>query len=173
MLDPTNAPRPPSRPLTDEEKARFDREIGELCGRFPGDRKRAAMLPALHLMQGMLGYLTPEALEIVAARLELPATATAEVATFYSMFRLEPAGRYVLDVCTNIGCGLCGAEQILAHLETRLGISVGETTPDSKFTLREVECLASCGTGPVLQINDEFQERLTPEKVDAMLERLE
>ncbi len=144
-----------------------------VLARFPDDRKRAAMLPALWLMQGMLGQLTPEALEIVAKRLEVPPTAVAEVATFYSMFRLEPTGRYVIEVCTNIGCALCGAEKILAHLEKRLGVSVGQTTADGKFTLREVECLASCGTGPVLQLNHEFEERLTPERLDAMLERLE
>ncbi len=88
------------------------------------------------------------------------------------MLRLQPAGRYLFDVCTNVSCSLCGAEQILHHLEQKLGVSVGETSADGKFTLREVECLASCGTAPALQLNEEFHERLTPQKLDALLESL-
>jgi NADH-quinone oxidoreductase subunit E len=158
--------------FTPEQQARFDREIVELTGRFPADRKQAALLPALWLVQSMLGYLTVGALRQVARKLEISPEKTAEVATFYSMFRLQPAGRIRIDVCTNLSCSLCGAEDLLRRLEGRLDIGPGGTTADGKFTLREVECLASCGTAPVLQVNDEFHERVTPQALDTLLESL-
>jgi len=95
-----------------------------------------------------------------------------EVASFYTMLFRKPVGRYVIWVCTNISCMLCGAEGILAHLESRLGIRPGETTPDGRFTLMEAECLASCGTAPVVQINDDYYENLTLEKLDRILDGL-
>ncbi len=146
--------------------------MAAILARYPGDRKQAAMLPALRLVQDLLGHLPPWALLRVAEKLGVPPTATAEVATFYSMLRLTPNGRFTIDVCTNVSCSLCGAEAILAHLERKLGVSLGETTPDGRFTLREVECLASCGTAPVLQLNEDFYERLTPSKIDALLDGL-
>ncbi|MHB8420009.1 MAG: NADH-quinone oxidoreductase subunit NuoE family protein [Myxococcales bacterium] len=158
-----------SSAFTPEQAERFDSEMALLLARYPSDRKQAAMLPALRLVQDMVGHLPPEALERVAARLGVPPTAVAEVATFYSMLRLEPAGSYVIDVCTNVSCSLCGAEQIVAFLEKKLGLSLGESSADGRFTLREVECLASCGTAPVLQINEDFHERLTPGKLEALL----
>jgi NADH-quinone oxidoreductase subunit E len=165
-----------SRPLEEafnpDQQRRFDTEIAELLKRYPPERKQAAMLPALRLVQELVGHLPPAALEQVAVKLDVPPIATAEVATFYSMLRLQPAGRYRFDVCTNVSCSLCGAEQILHHLERRLGVTVGETSADGKFTLREVECLASCGTAPALQLNEDFHERLTPQKLDALLESL-
>jgi NADH-quinone oxidoreductase subunit E len=130
------------------------------------------MLPVLHVVQDTLGHLPPAAMLQVAEKLSVAPTAVAEVATFYSMLRLQPCGRYQIDVCTNVSCSLCGAEQILEHLEKKLGVSVGETSADGKFTLREVECLASCGTGPALQVNEDFHERLTPQKLDALIESL-
>ncbi len=154
------------------QQQKFDAEMAEIVKRYPPDRKRAAMLPALRLVQEILGHLPPAALEQVASKLEVSKTACAEVATFYSMLRLEPRGRYSVEVCTNVSCSLCGGEQILRHLEQKLGIHAGETTPDGRITLREVECLASCGTAPVLQLDEEFHERLTPEKVDALLATL-
>jgi NADH-quinone oxidoreductase subunit E len=163
---------PLDAPFTPDQQRRFDTEIAELLNHYPPDRKQAAMLPALRLVQELIGHLPPAALEQVATKLDVPPVATAEVATFYSMLRLQPAGRYILDVCTNVSCSLCGAEQLLHHLEQRLGISVGETSADGKFTLREVECLASCGTGPALQLNEDFHERLTPQKLDALLDGL-
>jgi NADH:ubiquinone oxidoreductase subunit E len=96
-----------------------------------------------------------------------------EVASFYTMLLRKPAGKYLLQVCTNISCLLCNAEQIMEHLANRLGIRPGETTPDKKFTLMEVECLGSCGTSPVVQINDRYYENLTPEKLDQILDSLE
>jgi NADH-quinone oxidoreductase subunit E len=155
-----------------EQQRRFDAEINELLRRYPGDRKQAAMLPALRLVQEMLGYLTPKSMLQVAERLEVSPEKTAEVATFYSMLRLRPAGRYTLDLCTNVSCALCGAEMLLEHLKRKLGVGLGETTSDGKFTLREVECLASCGTAPAMQINEDYCERLTPTSIDRLLDSL-
>lgn len=137
--------------------------------RFPADWKQAAMLPALHLMQEMLGYLTPEAMQVVAKKLEVSPEKVAEVATFYVMFRLGPVGKYAIEVCTNLSCSLRGAEHVVEQLESKLGIRLGETTPDGKFTLKEVECLASCGSAPCLQVNQEFFEHLTPQSVDQLV----
>jgi NADH-quinone oxidoreductase subunit E len=156
--------------FTPEQQARFDREMAEIVSRFPPDRKQAGLLPALWLVQQLLGYVTVGGLRKVAQKLDVSPEKTAEVATFYTMFRLQPAGTVRIDVCTNLSCSLCGAEEILRNLEQRLHIGVGETTEDGKFTLREVECLASCGTAPVLQINDEFHERVTARTLDALLE---
>jgi NADH-quinone oxidoreductase subunit E len=158
--------------LSPEQQRRFDAELGEVLTHYPSDRKQSAMLPALQLVQEMLGYLTPAAMLMVAKRLEVSPEKTAEVATFYSMLRLQPAGRYRIDLCTNVSCSLCGAEQILEHLKARLQIGLGETTADGKFTLREVECLASCGTAPAMQLNEDYHERLTPTSLDRLLDSL-
>jgi NADH-quinone oxidoreductase subunit E len=169
MLDP-NPKLPPQ--LTPEQIKRFDQEMSELLPRYPPDRKQAAMLPALHLMQEMLGYLTTEAMLKVAQKLEVSPEKVAEVATFYSMLRLNPVGKYHIDVCTNLSCSLRGAEHVLERVESQLGIGLGETTADGRFSLREVECLASCGTAPCLQINGEFFENLTPSSLDQILATL-
>jgi len=169
MLDP-NPKLPPQ--LTPEQIKRFDQELSELLPQYPPDRKQAAMLPALHLMQEMLGYLTTEAMLRVAQKLEVSPEKVAEVATFYSMLRLNPVGKYHIDVCTNLSCSLRGAEHILERVESKLGIGLGETTADGRFSLREVECLASCGTAPCLQVNGEFFENLTPGSLDQLLSTL-
>ncbi|MFN7135782.1 MAG: NADH-quinone oxidoreductase subunit NuoE, partial [Myxococcales bacterium] len=121
------------------------------------------------LCQDILGYITPEAMALSAERLGVPPARAEEVATFYVMLHTEPHGKYLLEVCTNVSCCLRGAEGLLAHLENKLGIKSGGTTPDKKFTLREVECLASCGTAPCMQINEDFAENLNPAKVDQLL----
>ncbi len=169
MPDP-NPKLPPQ--LTPEQLKRFEHEMSELLPRYPADRKQAAMLPALHLMQEMLGYLTPEAMLMVAKKLEVSPEKVGEVATFYAMLRLNPVGKYHIEVCTNLSCSLRGAEQVLERVENKLGIGLGETTADGRFSLREVECLASCGTAPCLQINEEFFENLTPSSLDQILSSL-
>ncbi len=169
MLDP-NPKLPPQ--LTPEQIKRFDHEMSELLPRYPPDRKQAAMLPALHLMQEMLGYLTTDAMLRVAQKLEVSPEKVAEVATFYAMLRLNPVGKYHIEVCTNLSCSLRGAEHVLERLQSKLGIGLGETTADGRFSLREVECLASCGTAPCLQINEEFFEKLTPGSLDEILSTL-
>ena len=133
---------------------------------------RSALIPSLQLAQGEIGYLAPEAIREIADLFGLTPSEVLEVATFYTMLYKKPVGKYVIQVCTNISCLLCNSEQILSHLEKRLGIKPGETTPDKMYTLLEVECLASCDTAPVVQINDDYHESLTVEKIDRILEIL-
>ena len=146
-------------------------KIEALIPRYPAPR--SALIPSLHLAQADVGYLPAEAIAEVAEIFGLSANEVFEVASFYTMFYKKPVGKYVLQVCTNISCMLCDSETIVAHLEKRLGIKPGETTPDGRFTLIEVECLASCGTAPVVQINENFHENLSPEKLDRILDGLD
>ena len=138
--------------------------------RYPN--KRAALLPTFWLAQEEFGYLSTEAMEYVAKLLELSPAYVGAVASFYTMFNREPVGKYHVQVCTNLSCTLLGAEGIVACIEKKLGIGLGQTTADKKFTLSEVECLGSCGTAPVAQINDDYYENLTPESVVQLIDRL-
>lgn len=138
--------------------------------RYPD--KRSALLPILHLIQEEQGRLSDEAMVAVAELLGLKPVEVREVATFYTMFNFRPVGRYHIQVCHNLSCSLLGAESLIAHLEERLQIRAGETTPDNLFTLIKVECLGSCGTAPVMQINGDYYENLSKEKVDVILESL-
>ncbi len=146
------------------------RELQELIARYPD--KRSAMLPALEIAQREQGYLTPEAYEWVAEALDTSPTWVASVASFYTMLRKEPAGRYLVQVCTNLSCSLLGAQSLVDYLKQRLGIGVGETTADGLFTLTTVQCLGSCATAPVMQINERYYEQLTCERVDGILASL-
>jgi NADH-quinone oxidoreductase subunit E len=156
--------------FTPEEQKKFDADIADILSRYPADRKSAAMLPALRLLQEMKGWLPPEGLKLVASRLEVTPERAYEVASFYVMYHLKKPGKYVVDVCTNLSCSLWGAEKMLAYLEQKLGLKAGEA--NERFFLRETECLASCGTAPCLQINEEHHESLTRAKVDALFEKL-
>ncbi len=149
--------------FSDEMVATFER----ILGRYPV--KRSALIPILHEVQVRDGYLSQEALAEVAQYLGLHPVEVAETATFYDLLRLRPVGKYEILFCHNLSCSLLGAERLLAHLERALGIKVGETTPDGLFTLRRMECLASCGTAPVMQVNGEYYENLTEAKVDQIL----
>jgi NADH-quinone oxidoreductase E subunit len=139
--------------------------------RYP--RKRSALLPALQLAQKESGHISPETIDEIARLFNISPNEIYEAASFYTMLYKEPVGKYVIQVCTNISCLLCNAESIVKHLVHRLGIQPGETTPDSKYTLMEVECLGSCGTSPVMQINEDYYENLSPEKIDQILDNLE
>jgi len=136
-------------------------------------RIRARLLAALYLAQEQYGWLSPQAIERVASRLELSPGQVYTTASFYTMFKLEPRGKYLVQVCEGLSCYLAGgAEPILEHIARRLDIQPGETTPDGRFTLEVVQCLAACGTAPALRINDELYENMTFESIDALLERL-
>lgn len=150
-------------------------EIDRWLTRYPADRKQSAVLAALREAQHENGgYLTTELMDAVADYLDLPPIAVYEVGSFYSMFELKPVGRHCISVCTNISCLLRGGDAILAHLEKKLGIRLGESTPDGKFYLkREEECLAACCGAPMMQVNHVYHEHLTPEKVDRVLDSLE
>jgi NADH-quinone oxidoreductase subunit E len=160
-----------SEPLfTPDERSKFDAGIAELLSHYPPERKSAAMLPALRLLQSLKSWLPPEGMKLVATKLETTVEHCYEVATFYVMFHTKKPGKYVIDVCTNLSCALRGAEGMLAYLEQRLSTKAGEN--GEKFFLRETECLASCGTAPCLQVNEDHHENLTKAKVDALVEKL-
>lgn len=150
-------------------------EIDGWVARFPAGAQRSAVIGALHAVQHENGgYLTPELMEAVARYLRLPAIQVFEVASFYSMFETRPVGRHSISVCTNISCMLCGGEQMLAHIEKRLGISVGQSTPDGRIYLKkEEECLAACTGAPMMMVDHRYHENLTLAKVDEILDSLE
>ena len=148
-------------------------KVNELMKRYPEGQQKSALLPVLHIAQEELGgYLSVDIVDYVASLLGLQPIEVYEVATFYSMFYLDKMGKYVIEVCRTGPCAISGGDQIIAHLQDVLEIKPGETTHDGIFTLKEVECLGSCGTGPVMQVNTEFYENLTPGKVDKLLEDL-
>ena len=147
-------------------KAKFD----QILTRYP--TKRAAIMSTLWLAQEEFGWLSSEVLEYVAGLLELTPAFTASVASFYTMYYKQPVGTHHVQVCTNLSCALVGADRIVDCLRKRLGIEVGETTADKKFSLSVVECLASCGTAPMMQINDDYWENLTPERTLEIIDRL-
>ncbi len=155
---------------TEALSERAQAEIREVIRRYPV--KRSAVLAALWLAQREHGYLSEAGMRSVADLLDLNPTQVFEVATFYTMFHLKPVGRHVIQVCRTLSCALCGAKDILKHLEGKLGIRDGETTKDGRFTLKTVECLAACGSAPAMQINADYYENLTAEKVDRILEEL-
>nr|WP_206203158.1 NADH-quinone oxidoreductase subunit NuoE [Thioalkalivibrio sp. XN8] len=150
-------------------------EIDRWVARFPEGRQRSAVLAALRAAQHENdGYLTPELMDGIAAYLELPPVQVYEVATFYSMFETEPCGRHHVSVCTNVSCMLRGADELLRHVESRLGIKVGESTPDGRvFLKREEECLAACCGAPMMMVDHVYHENLTPRKIDEILEGLD
>jgi len=134
--------------------------------------RQSVILFALRAAQEEMGYISEEAMADIATLLELSPVQVFDVATFYTMYNLRPVGRYQVQVCKTLSCAIAGAGAIVEHLKKRLGIGVGETTPDGLFSLKLVECLASCGSGPMMQINDDYYEILTPQKVDRILEDL-
>jgi NADH-quinone oxidoreductase E subunit len=149
------------------------KEIERILTHYPEDEKRSALLPALHIVQNEnQGYLSEELMRDVADILEITPLQVYEVATFYTMYNLKPIGRYHIQVCRTLPCALMGAGKLVSYLEEKLGIGPGETTPDRLFTLTEVECLASCGTAPMMQINQQYYESLNQLKVDRILDDL-
>lgn len=147
-----------------------EKEFQELLQKYPS--KRSALIPALYIVQREMGYVTPEGIEHVGKLLGMTPAQIYEVASFYTMLYLKPVGKNVLWVCHNLSCTLCGGEEIVDALEKKLGIKAGETTADGLFTLFRQECLASCDTAPVMQVNDDYEENLTLKRVDEILEKL-
>ncbi len=132
--------------------------------------KASAILPVLQLAQKEKGWISPETIRFASELVGVPESRVRECVTFYTMFNQQPVGKYEINVCTNISCALVGGEQIYDHFCSRLGVKNNETTKDGLFTVRHVECLASCGTGPMALVNDEYIENLTPEKCDQLIE---
>lgn len=149
------------------------KQIEKVMTHYPEEQKRSALLPALHIVQNEnQGFLTEDLMKEVAEILEITPLQVYEVATFYTMYNLKPIGRYHIQVCRTLPCALMGAEKLVAYLKEKLGIQHGETTADNLFTLSEVECLASCGTAPMMQINQTYYESLNKSKVDRILDDL-
>jgi len=144
--------------------------IDEWVAKYPPERKQSAVMAALTITQDQNGgWLSEELMDAVAEYLDLAPIAVYEVATFYSMYDTKPVGKHKINVCTNISCQLCGSAGIMEHLQDRLGIKAGGTTDDGVITLREVECLAACGAGPMMQVDKTYHENLTLDKVDEVL----
>ncbi len=150
-------------------------EIDHWIKKFPEGRQRSAVIAALREAQHHnLGYLTDELMNAVAEYLDLPPIQVYEVAAFYSMFETKPVGRNSISICTNISCMLCGSAEIVKHVENKLGIKTGESTPDGKFYLKlEEECLAACVGAPMMMVDHVYHENLTPEKVDQILDAVD
>lgn len=146
------------------------RRIEELKQRYP--HPQSVVLPALWMWQEEHGWISEEGMRYVAMLLRVPPHHVYGVATFYTMFNKKPVGRHKIELCTNVSCMLRGSERLLAHIQQRLNIGVGETTPDGRFTLLEAECLGSCGTAPAMQVGDRYYENLDTAKVDQILDQL-
>ena len=146
------------------------REVARLQALYPD--QRGALLPVLHMAQDTFGHISLAVEEYVAMLFSLTPAHVHEVVTFYTMYFREPKGRHVVSVCHNLSCHLMGAREILAHLKSRLGIEVGQTTDDGRITLLAVECLCACEVAPMMQIDDRYEGNLTPEKADGLLRAL-
>ena len=147
------------------------KKIEEVQKKYPA--KRSAVLPSLYIAQEEQGWVTKEAMAEIARVLDIPPTQVYESATFYTMYNKKPVGKYHVQVCANLSCSLLGAEHVINYISKKLNIKVGETSSDKKFTLSTVECLGSCDTAPMLQLNDEYHENLTEEKIDKLLDSLD
>ncbi|HET8579491.1 MAG TPA: NADH-quinone oxidoreductase subunit NuoE [Nitrospiraceae bacterium] len=148
-------------------REKYKDEIEQILSRYPV--RRSALLPLLHLAQQEQGYVTEAAMKEIAHILKVTPPQVYETITFYTMLNLKPVGKFHIQVCKSLMCALVGSDQLIEWLYAKLGIKPGETTPDKMFTLSTVECLAACGTAPMMQINDDYYERLTEAKVDQIL----
>ena len=148
-------------------------KVQQIIAHYPSGREKSALLPLLHMAQEEFeGYLSVDVMDYIATLLNIQPIEVYEVATFYSQYYLDPIGKNVIEICRTGPCAICGGEAIQSYLEEKLAIKTGETTPDGLFTLKAVECLGACGSAPVMQINTEFYEFLTKEKIDLILEEL-
>jgi NADH-quinone oxidoreductase subunit E len=147
-------------------------KVKEIIARYPEGRQKSALLPVLHVAQEQWGWLSSEVMDYVAGILSIEPVEVYEVATFYTMYHLDPVGKHVIEYCRTGPCCLMGGEDVYGHLKKKLGIDAGQTTTDGLFTLKEVECLAACGWGPVFQIREQFYMNLTNDKVDEIIEEL-
>jgi NADH-quinone oxidoreductase E subunit len=160
--------------MTGEPKnlsAAAEDRLAAIARRYP--RRESAIMPALFIAQEELGWVSDEAIAWVAERLELSPARVIEVATFYTMYYRQPVGKYHVQVCRTLSCALCGGQSLVECLRKRFGVGPNTVTPDGMFSYEEVECLGSCGSAPVVEINDIYFENLTPETLDVLLERIE
>jgi NADH-quinone oxidoreductase subunit E len=172
-----NAPMTTVKPSAEKDSL-FSPEIrgwiDKWIAKYPDEWRQSAVMAALRIVQDDNGgFLTEDLMDKVAAYLDMPPIAVYEVATFYSMYELKPVGRHKVCVCTNVSCMINGSDKIVEHMEGKLGVKLGETTKDGRYTLKEVECLGACGGAPMFQIGNKYYENLTPELVDTILDGLE
>jgi len=147
-------------------------EFEKLKARYPAGFESSLVLPCLRRIQEDRGYVADDDIDALVSYLGIPRIQVEEVLSFYGQFRRKPVGRCHIQACRNLSCSLRGSERILDHLVRKLGVAPGETTADGRFTLSTVECLAACGTAPVVMVNETYHENMTPEKIDALLEGL-
>jgi len=146
-------------------------QMNEVVKKFPQDKEKSALIRILHIAQAEYGWVSVPVMNKIAEFLKIKAIEVYEVATFYTMFHLQPVGKHVLEVCRTGPCMLVGSDQLIEHIEKKLNIKVGETTSDGMFTLKTAECLGGCGYGPLLQCRNKYHEHLSIEKVDALIEQ--
>ena len=146
-------------------------KIDHWVAKYPENERQSAVMSALMIVQEEQGYLAEDAMDAVAEYLRMPAIAVYEVATFYSMYERKPIGRHLVNVCTNISCKLRDCASVVKHLENILAVKLGDTTEDGRFTLREVECLGACVNAPMMQVDRDYHENLTPDKIEQVLEQ--
>ncbi|MCW8398904.1 NADH-quinone oxidoreductase subunit NuoE [Legionella sp. PATHC038] len=147
------------------------KDIDHWVAKYPQDQKQSAVMSALRIVQEEHGHLSTELMDAVADYLDMPPIAVYEVASFYTMYELKQVGRHSINVCTNISCMLRDSAAVVEHLEKKLGIKLGQTTDDGRFTLRSVECLGACVNAPMMQVDKDYHENLTPESIDKVLEQ--
>jgi len=146
-------------------------QLDEWVAKYPAGQAQSAVIPSLHILQATNnGWISEPIMDALAVYLDMPAISVYEVATFYTMFDLQEVGQHKINVCTNISCMLNGSEEVVNHLKKRLGTGLGETTSDGKFTLKEVECLGACCGAPMMQVDRDYHEHLTVEKIDQILD---
>jgi NADH-quinone oxidoreductase E subunit len=158
----------PAFAFTPDHRAKLE----EICGRYPAEQRRSAVLAALHMVQRQQGWVSRNAIKVVAEVIRITPAEVEDVVSYYTMFYTKPVGKQVIQVCRTLSCALHGAERVTEEIEKTLGIHVGETTADGQFTLVEVECLGACDRAPVVGVNDDWQEHQQPEAVKTMLEGL-
>jgi NADH-quinone oxidoreductase subunit E len=165
---------PAQAPATSLLSAAARGEIDVWVAKYPADQKQSAVMAALRIAQDEHdGWLSTEIMDAVADYLEMPRIAVYEVATFYSMYELSPVGRHKICVCNSVSCMLNGSEETIAYLEGKLGIKAGQTSADGRYTLKKVECLGACVDAPMAQVGRTYHAKLTPERIDAILQELE
>ena len=147
-------------------------EFDRMRERYPADFASSLVLPCLHRIQEDRGFVAETDIDALAAYLAVPRIQIEEVLSYYTQFRRKPIGRWHLQTCRNVSCSMCGAERLMDHIKGALGIEAGETTADGRFTFSTVECLGSCGTAPVMMVNETYHESMSPAKVDALLKEL-
>jgi NADH-quinone oxidoreductase E subunit len=164
---------PVESPFTPEQQQRFDAGLARAIAKYPPERRKAALLAALHLAQDELGWLPEPAMAYVGLRLDVPPVRVREVVTFYTMYRLRPVGRHHIGVCNSVSCWAMGSEKVIRRCSELLGIRPGETTPDGQFSLEEVACLAACGNAPAALVNNfSYVENVTPESLERLIGEL-